>query len=54
MKTWGLASFILFCAGLVLAVIGGLFLPGNVIAGGVPPFLVPPIMRDFLLLPLVA
>ena len=29
MKTWGLISFILFCLGLVLAVIGGLVLTGN-------------------------
>ena len=33
MKTWGLISFILFCVGLVLAVIGGLFIPANVIVG---------------------
>jgi len=31
MKTWGLISFILFCLGLVLAVVGGLALPANVI-----------------------
>ena len=29
-KTWGMVSFILFCIGLVLAVIGGAVLPGNV------------------------
>ena len=33
MKTWGLISFILFCVGLVLAVVGGLTLPANVIVG---------------------
>jgi len=33
MKTWGLISFILFCVGLVLAVVGGLALPANVIVG---------------------
>ena len=33
MKTWGLISFILFCIGLVLAVIGGLVAPANVIVG---------------------
>ena len=33
MKTWGLISFILFCLGLVLAVVGGLALPQNVIVG---------------------
>ena len=31
MKTWGLISFILFCLGLVLVVIGGLVVPANVI-----------------------
>ena len=31
MKTWGLVSFILFCIGLVLVVIGGLVAPANVI-----------------------
>jgi len=31
MKIWGLISFILFCIGLVLAVVGGLALPANVI-----------------------
>ena len=30
-KTWGMVSFILFCIGLVLAVIGGAVLPANVI-----------------------
>jgi hypothetical protein len=30
-KAWGLVSFILFCIGLVLAVVGGLFMPANVI-----------------------
>ena len=34
-KTWGMVSFILFCIGLVLAVIGGLVLPANVIVGTV-------------------
>ncbi len=33
MKIWGLISFILFCLGLVLAVVGGLALPANVIVG---------------------
>ena len=33
MKTWGLISFSLFCLGLVLAVVGGLALPQNVIIG---------------------
>ena len=28
---WGMVSFILFCLGLVLAVIGGLIIPANVI-----------------------
>jgi len=31
-KAWGMVSFILFCIGLVLAVIGGIVLPTNVIA----------------------
>ena len=31
MKTWGAVSFILFCIGLVLAVIGGFVIPANVI-----------------------
>jgi len=31
MKTWALISFILFCIGLVLAVVGGLVSPANVI-----------------------
>ena len=30
-RGWGMVSFILFCVGLVLAVVGGLILPGNVI-----------------------
>ena len=30
-KGWGLVSFILFCIGLVLAVVAGLFMPGNAI-----------------------
>ena len=30
-KIWGLVSFILFCVGLVLAVVGGLAFPENVI-----------------------
>jgi hypothetical protein len=30
-KGWGMASFILFCIGLVLAVVGGLLLPANAI-----------------------
>jgi len=30
-KAWGLVSFILFCIGLVLSVIGGIVLPANVI-----------------------
>jgi len=30
-KGWGMTSFILFCIGLVLAVIGGLFMPENAI-----------------------
>ena len=33
MKIWGLISFILFCIGLVLAIVGGLLLPANVIIG---------------------
>lgn len=28
-KTWGMVSFILFCIGLVVAVIGGLISPAN-------------------------
>ncbi len=35
MKRWGMVSFILFCIGLVLAVVGGLALPANVIVGAV-------------------
>ena len=35
MKTWGLISFILFCIGLVLAVVGGLVAPVNVIISAV-------------------
>ncbi|MFC1908647.1 hypothetical protein ACFLXD_02075 [Chloroflexota bacterium] len=31
MKTWGLFSFIIFCIGLVLVVIGGLVAPANAI-----------------------
>jgi len=30
-KAWGLVSFILFCIGLVLAVIGGIAFPANLI-----------------------
>lgn len=30
-KGWGMASFILFCIGLVLAVVGGLMMPENAI-----------------------
>ena len=30
-KAWGLVSFILFCIGLALSVIGGLVIPANVI-----------------------
>ena len=30
-KAWGLVSFILFCIGLVLSVIGGIVIPANVI-----------------------
>jgi hypothetical protein len=30
-KGWGMASFILFCIGLVLSVIGGAVLPANLI-----------------------
>ena len=33
MKMWGKVSFILFCLGLVLAVVGGLAAPGNAIIG---------------------
>lgn len=33
MKTWGLISFILFCVGLALAVVGGLTFPANAIVG---------------------
>ena len=32
-KTWGMVSFILFCLGLVLAVVGGLAIPANAIVG---------------------
>jgi len=32
-KAWGLISFILFCLGLVLAVVGGLALPENLLIG---------------------
>ncbi|MCX6004246.1 MAG: hypothetical protein NT082_01000 [Chloroflexi bacterium] len=32
-KTWGLISFILFCIGLILAVVGGLVFPENAIIG---------------------
>ncbi len=32
-KIWGMVSFILFCVGLVLAVVGGLALPANVTVG---------------------
>lgn len=32
-KTWGMVSFILFCLGLVLAVVGGLASPANVTIG---------------------
>ena len=31
MKRWGMVSFILFCIGLVLAVVGGLVSPANAI-----------------------
>ena len=34
-KIWGMVSFILFCIGLVLAVVGGLASPANVIVGAV-------------------
>jgi len=34
-KIWGMVSFILFCIGLVLAVVGGLAIPANVIVGAV-------------------
>ena len=34
-KTWVMVSFILFCLGIVLAVVGGLFLPANAIVGAV-------------------
>ena len=34
-KMWGMVSFILFCIGLVIAVVGGLALPANVIVGAV-------------------
>ncbi len=34
-KNWGKVSFILFCIGLVLAVVGGLAIPANVIVGAV-------------------
>lgn len=30
-KGWGMASFILFCLGLVLSVVGGLFMAENVV-----------------------
>ena len=32
-KIWGMVSFILFCIGLVLAVVGGLVLPANITVG---------------------
>ena len=32
-KAWGLISFILFCLGVVLAVVGGLALPENALVG---------------------
>ncbi len=32
-KIWGMVSFILFCIGLVLAVVGGLAIPANAIIG---------------------
>ena len=32
-KTWGMVSFILFCIGLVLAVVGGLAIPANATIG---------------------
>ena len=32
-KAWGLISFILFCLGLVLAVVGGLAFPENIVIG---------------------
>ena len=32
-KMWGMVSFVLFCIGVVLAVIGGLALPANAIIG---------------------
>ncbi|MFC2068709.1 hypothetical protein ACFLTP_06850 [Chloroflexota bacterium] len=38
MKTWALISFILFCIGLALAVVGGLVVPANVIVTGVLAF----------------
>ncbi len=34
-KPWGMISFIIFCIGLVLAVIGGLVAPANVIIGAI-------------------
>jgi len=30
-KSWGMVSFILFCIGVVLAVIGGIVLPANAV-----------------------
>jgi hypothetical protein len=34
-KTWGWISFILFCLGVILAVIGGIAMPANVIIGAI-------------------
>ena len=34
-KIWGMVSFILFCIGLVLAVVGGLAITANVTVGAV-------------------
>jgi hypothetical protein len=30
-KTWGMVSFILFCLGLVLSIVGGIVIPGDII-----------------------
>ena len=35
MKRWGMVSFIIFCIGLVVAIVAGLVVPGNVIFGAI-------------------
>jgi len=34
-KTWGWISFILFCLGVILAVIGGIFMPSSVLIAAI-------------------